>query len=114
MIPLDKLISSDGYRAIMHCPACGDECGLHITKIHVNAGGSITVIDHSGTRCSVGDSNGRGTVITICYACELCGDVTSVTQRFHKGSVFFDSTMIHSNNNQEEGDWAGHKDIWRN
>lgn len=103
MIELSEL-TSDEY---VHCPSCGDECGLHIGAIVVNAGGQITKINRSGLHHYTGDPDGRGTSITVTYGCEFCAEVTSVKQHFNKGTVLLSSKRVGSCS------FAGPEDIWR-
>lgn len=67
------------------CPECGC-CNMHPVKVDVNAGGSITTIDHLGTHMSTGLPSGRGVLISIMFHGECC-HVTVMHLQFHKGST---------------------------
>jgi hypothetical protein len=69
----------------LECPQCGFEY-VHPTLVEVNAGGSITTIDHDGTRMSAGEAAGRGVRIRLNFSCEG-GHRFSVVFDFHKGNT---------------------------
>ena len=67
------------------CPQCGCVC-MHPVKVDVNAGGSITTVDHLGTHMSTGLPSGRGVRISIMFHGE-CNHMAVMVLQFHKGST---------------------------
>jgi hypothetical protein len=59
---------------------------LHPVEVRVNAGGSITTIDHGGTRMEAGNASGRGVRIEIEFESEQ-GDGFEIAFQFHKGET---------------------------
>jgi hypothetical protein len=93
------------------CPVqgCGCEC-VHPTSVDVNAGGSITTVDHAGTRMSSGDASGRGVRIHLGFACEWGHDFSLVFQ-FHKGSTGIE--VLDDGSNEDARGVPTFETLWR-
>ncbi len=62
---------------LIRCPFCDPQenaaaDAAHPIRVVVNAGGSITTVDHEGTRMKAGEPAGRGVAIALEFGCE-CG-----------------------------------------
>lgn len=77
--------------AEVKCPICFAEGKdlhlLHPVEVRVNAGGSITKVDHGGTRMEAGHTTARGVVIEIVFRNENCDHEITHRYQFHKGST---------------------------
>ena len=70
------------------CPICSDNYA-HLSKVAINKGGSITVIDHSRKEEIKGRPTGRGVSVWIHFRGE-CGHGWHKRWQFHKGMTFVD------------------------
>jgi hypothetical protein len=66
-------------------PFCECDC-VHPERVTVNAGGSITVVEHGGTTMRAGEASGRGVLVRIQFSCEW-GHRFSLGFQFHKGNT---------------------------
>jgi hypothetical protein len=109
-LDVTRLIS-EGLVLDDHFVDCPDpECGsglVHPTLVEVNAGGSITTIDHDGTRMHAGEPAGRGVLIRLGFTCEW-GHEFSVVLHFHKGTTF-----LHVYGGDTEDETVPPNTIWR-
>lgn len=77
----------DGFDgAAIRCPSCGFNY-VHPVAVEVNAGGSSTRVDATGTHRRVEPAAERGVRITLVFRCED-GHTTRQVVQFHKGMSF--------------------------
>ncbi|MBB6449607.1 hypothetical protein HNR44_001556 [Geomicrobium halophilum] len=80
---------------------------LHLTKLTVNAGGTIYTIDANGLKVAHGEApTGRGTSIVTEYQSET-GDTFERQEQFHKGQVKSEIRQVNA------GQPGNYRDIWR-
>jgi hypothetical protein len=90
-------VSINQLQGLLVCSECQaegcDGVGVHPIEVEVNAGGSITIVDHNGTHMRSGEASGRGVRIVLGFACES-GHRFEVAFQFHKGSTTIDPRLL--------------------
>lgn len=70
---------------ICDCPFCGND-NVHLQSVEVNAGGTVTTINHRLPTVTERSPNGRGTAISINFWAE-CGHAWNRKIYFYKGQT---------------------------
>ena len=99
----------DSETGLIGCPACYGECCdndfVHIGPVSVRQKEYETIVGPRGARVVANDETpGRGSVVTIEFACEA-GHRFDVEYRFNKGQAFFTTTI-----RNDDGEF---QELWR-